>query len=221
MQYCHVLTSQLETPVDDFMAHSINIQLSIDLLQELASQTLQPSTGTLLPSKHANTMALVVKQPLGVQLAVAPWNASLLLGLRAVATPIACGNTAVLKASELCPAVHRFIGTLFADAGFPPGVLNVIQHRREDAPAILDVLVADERVPKVNFTGSTAVGRIVAAKAAGYCKPVLLELGGKSPQIVLGDADLDKAAQAAVLGAFSHVLHPPPLILLISPVTLK
>lgn len=148
---------------------------------------------------------MVVKEPIGVQLAIAPWNASLFLAMRSVATPIACGNPAVLKASEISPAVHNFIGTLFAEAGFPPGVLNVIQHRREDAAAILDVLISDDRIRKVNFTGSTTVGKIVAAKAAQNCKPVLLELGGKSPQIVLKDADLDKAAQAAALGAFSHV----------------
>ncbi|KAF2788526.1 aldehyde dehydrogenase [Melanomma pulvis-pyrius CBS 109.77] len=196
---------KVETPVDDFVAQQINIQSSIDLLQELAAQVLQTTGGTLLPSKQgANTLIVVVKEPLGVQLGVAPWNVSLFLGLRAVATPIACGNTAILKASEITPLVHNFIGVLFRDAGFPPGVLNVIQHSRDDAPAVLDVLIRDDRVRKVNFTGSTAVGKIIAAKAAEFCKPVLLELGGKAPQIVLEDADLDKAAQAAVIGAFSH-----------------
>lgn len=150
---------------------------------------------------------MVIKEPIGVQVGVAPWNASLLLGMRVVATPIACGNTAILKASELSPAVHHFIGVLFRDAGFPPGVLNVVQHRREDAATCLDVLISDDRVRKLNFTGGTAVGKIIAAKAAQYWKPIRLELGGKSPQIVLEDADLDKAAQAAVLGAFSHVSY--------------
>lgn len=113
-----------------------------------------------------NTLVMVLKEPLGVQVGIAPWNASLLLGMRAVAIPIACGNTAILKASELSPSVHHFIGALFHDAGFPPGVLNVIQHRREDAEGVIDVLIRDERVRKVNFTGSTAVGKIIAAKAA-------------------------------------------------------
>lgn len=148
---------------------------------------------------------MTVKEPIGVNLAIAPWNASLLLAMRAVATPIACGNTVVLKASEMSPLAHNFLGELFRDSGFPPGVLNIVQHSREDASVIVDALVSDDRVRMVNFTGSTAVGRIVAAKAAQYGKPCLLELGGKCPQIVLADADLDKAAQAAVFGAFAHV----------------
>lgn len=155
---------------------------------------------------------MVVKEPLGVQLGIAPWNAPLLLGLRAVATPIACGNTAILKASELTPLVHHFIGVLFRDAGFPAGVLNVVQHRREDAAVVLNTLISDNRVRKINFTGSTVVGKIIAAKAAEYCKPVLLELGGKSPQIVLADADLDKAAHAAAIGAFTHVSSKSPFL---------
>jgi len=152
-----------------------------------------------------NTMAMVVREPMGVQVGMAPWNASLLLGLRAVATPIACGNTVVLKASEQTPLAHNFLGVLFRDAGFPPGVLNIVQHTREHAPRIVDALVSDERVRKINFTGSTAVGKIIAAKAAQYCKPVIMELGGKAAQLVLADADLDKAAMAAALGSFAHV----------------
>ncbi|KAJ4859459.1 aldehyde dehydrogenase family domain-containing protein [Trichoderma breve] len=183
---------RVETPIDDFMVHQINIQTSIDLLEELAGQIM-------------HTMDAVVQpKPLGVQVGIAPWNASLFLGMRAVATPIACGNTAILKASEKTPMAHHFIGRLFHDAGFPAGVLNVIQHSQEDAVSIVNALVSDSRVRKINFTGSTAVGKIIAANAAKHCKPVLLELGGKSAQLVLPDADLDKAAQAAAIGAFTH-----------------
>jgi acyl-CoA reductase-like NAD-dependent aldehyde dehydrogenase len=192
------------------MAQEINIQGTLDLLRELAGQLTQSNDGVVKQSKQSpNTIALVMREPIGVQLGIAPWNASLLLGMRAVATPIACGNAAILKASELSPLVHHFIGVLFRDAGFPPGVLNVIQHRREDAAAVLDALIADERVRKVNFTGSTAVGKIIAAKSAEHCKPVLLELGGKSVQVVLDDADLDKAAEAAATAAFAHVSMAP------------
>lgn len=164
-------------------------------------------------------MALVLKEPYGVVVGMAPWNAALFLGLRAVCAPIACGNTAVyhpsttlisltssLKASELSPATHHFIGKLFKDAGFPPGVLNVIQHRREDAPAVVEQLISHPATRKINFTGSTPVGSIVAKLAGQYLKPVLLELGGKTPLIVLEDADLEKAAQAAVAGAWAHVI---------------
>lgn len=153
-------------------------------------------------------MALVVKEPYGVVVGMAPWNAALLLGLRAVCAPIACGNTVVLKASELSPGTHHFIGKLFQDAGFPAGVCNVIQHRREDAPGVVEALISHPATRKINFTGSTPVGSIVAKLAGQYLKPVLLELGGKAPQIVLEDADLEKAAVAAVAGAWAHVFPP-------------
>ncbi|VUC22998.1 unnamed protein product [Clonostachys rosea] len=196
---------RVEMPIEDFITQQINIQNSIDLLRELAFHAKDTESGTILPSRQGlDTFAMVIREPVGVQLGVAPWNASLYLGIRAVATPIACGNTAILKASEMTPLVHNFIGILFRDAGFPPGVLNIVQHRREDAPEVLNALISDKRIKKVNFTGSAPVGKIIAAKAAEYGKPVLLELGGKSPQIVLEDADLDKAAEAAVVGAFSH-----------------
>lgn len=197
---------QVETPIDDFMIQQINIQTSIDLLEELAGQIMHTTGGVVQPSKQSDDMlAMVFREPLGVQVGIAPWNASLLLGMRAVATPIACGNTAILKASEKTPMAHHFIGRLFHDAGFPPGVLNVIQHSQEDAVSIVNALISDDRVRKINFTGSTAVGKIIAANAAKHCKPVLLELGGKAAQLVLADADLDKAARAAAIGAFTHV----------------
>ncbi|UPK97224.1 hypothetical protein LCI18_008159 [Fusarium solani-melongenae] len=181
---------KVEIPIDDFVIQQINIQSSIDLLQELAFHVQDSETGTLLPSKQPNSYAMVIKEPLGVQLGIAPWNASLYLGIRA--------------ASEVTPLVHNYIGVLFRDAGFPPGVLNIVQHRREDAPGVLDALISDKRVRKINFTGSAAVGKIISTKASESCKPVLLELGGKSPQIVLGDADLTKAVEAAATGAFAH-----------------
>ncbi|CAG9957076.1 unnamed protein product [Clonostachys rosea f. rosea IK726] len=196
---------RVEMPIDDFVIQQINIQSSIDLLRELAFHMKDTESGTLLPSRQGpDSFAMVIREPMGVQLGIAPWNASLYLGIRAVATPVACGNTAILKASEMTPLVHNFIGILFRDAGFPPGVLNIVQHRREDAPEVLNALISDNRIRKVNFTGSAPVGKIIAAKAAEHCKPVLLELGGKSPQIVLEDADLGKAVEAAAMGAFAH-----------------
>lgn len=183
----------------------ININNGIALFEELAAQITHATNGILPHTRDGSMMAMVIKEPYGVQLGVAPWNASLFLALRSVITPIACGNTAVLKASELSPGVHHFIGQLLKEAGFPPGVLNIVQHRREDAPQILEALISHPAVRKVNFTGSTAVGKLIAAKAAQYAKPCMLELGGKAPMVVFEDADVEKAAQAAIAGAFSHV----------------
>jgi acyl-CoA reductase-like NAD-dependent aldehyde dehydrogenase len=187
------------------MVEEININNGIALFEELAGQITNMMTGSLPHCRDSNTMAFVVKQPYGVQLGIAPWNASLFLALRSVITPIACGNTAILKASELSPGVHHFLGRLLKKAGFPPGVLNIIQHRREDAAQIFETLISHPAVRKVNFTGSTAVGKVIAAKAAQYAKPCILELGGKAPLIVFEDADLEEAAKAAVMGAFVHV----------------
>ncbi len=181
-----------------------NVHFAAMLLEEAAAITTQV-TGEVIPSDHAGTLAMAVRQPAGVVLGMAPWNAPVILGVRSIAMPLACGNTVILKASEICPATHRLIGDIFTEAEFPPGVVNVVTHSAEAAPAIAEALIGHKRVRRVNFTGSTRVGRLVAEMAARNLKPVLLELGGKAPLVVLDDADLDEAAAAAAnFGAFMH-----------------
>ena len=135
---------------------------------------------------------------------IAPWNAPVILGVRAIATPLAYGNTVILKASEECPRVHAAIARVLVDAGFPAGVVNLIVNEPSDAAEVVDELIAHPAVRRINFTGSTRVGRIIAEKAGRHLKRVLLELGGKAPMVVLDDADLDDAAAAANFGAFFH-----------------
>jgi acyl-CoA reductase-like NAD-dependent aldehyde dehydrogenase len=118
--------------------------------------------------------------------------------------PIACGNTVILKASELCPATHRLIATVLTEAGLPAGVINVLTNAPDDASAVVAALIAHPAVLRVNFTGSTKVGRIIAELCGKHLKPALLELGGKAPLVVLDDADLDGAVNAAIFGAFMH-----------------
>jgi acyl-CoA reductase-like NAD-dependent aldehyde dehydrogenase len=158
--------------------------------------------GEVIPSDVPGSLAMGVRQACGVVLGIAPWNAPIILGTRALAMPLACGNTVVLKSSELCPALHRLIGQVFTDAGFPPGVVNVVSNAPQDAAQVVERLIAHPAVRRVNFTGSTRVGRIVAQQAAKHLKPVLLELGGKNPVVVLDDADLDEAVEAAAFSAF-------------------
>jgi acyl-CoA reductase-like NAD-dependent aldehyde dehydrogenase len=146
--------------------------------------------------------SITIRQPAGVVLSIVPWNGPIVLAARAVAYPIACGNTVVLKASEMCPATHCLVGQLMLDAGFPAGVVNVITNAPANAEKIVGALIAHPAVRRINFTGSTKTGRIIAETAARYLKPVLLELGGKAPLIVLDDADLDAAVNAAAFGAF-------------------
>ncbi|MFV0385675.1 aldehyde dehydrogenase, partial [Paracoccus sp. (in: a-proteobacteria)] len=180
-----------------------NCMLAAGMLREAAAMTTQIS-GEVIPSNQPGTLALSQRRPLGVCLGIAPWNAPVILGTRAVAMPIACGNTAILKASELCPATHLAIGEAFRAAGFPDGVMNVVTNAPEDAAEVVDALIAAPEVRHVNFTGSTAVGRIIAQKAAAGLKPVLLELGGKAPMIVLDDADIGAAVNGAAFGAFMN-----------------
>ena len=180
-----------------------NATLAAGMLREAAAMTTQ-ITGEVIPSDKPGCLALAIRQPAGVCLGIAPWNAPVILGVRAVAMPLACGNTVVLKASELCPGTHRLIGQILLEAGLPKGVMNVVTNAPKDAAAVVEALIAHPAVRRVNFTGSTRVGRIVAEQAARHLKPVLLELGGKAPLIVLDDADLDAAVDAAAFGAFMN-----------------
>ncbi|MFY9314926.1 MAG: aldehyde dehydrogenase [Burkholderiales bacterium] len=180
-----------------------NVHLAANMLREAASMTTQVG-GEIIPSSEVTRLAMAVRQPVGVVVGIAPWNAPVILGVRAVAMALACGNTVVLKASELCPGTHRLIGAVLREAGLADGAINVITNAPEDAAGIVEALVAHPSVRRVNFTGSTKIGRIVAQLTARYLKPVLLELGGKAPLVILDDADLDAAVNAAAFGAFMN-----------------
>ncbi len=180
-----------------------NVMFAAQMIREAAAMVTQVG-GEIIPSGKPGTFAMAVAKPLGVCLGIAPWNAAVILGVRAVAMPLACGNTMVLKSSEMCPGLHRLIGDCFAEAGLPAGVLNVISNAPEDAAAVVESLIKAPEVKHVNFTGSTRVGRIIGRLAGENLKPALLELGGKAPLVVLDDADIDAAVNAAVFGCFMN-----------------
>lgn len=180
-----------------------NAMLAAGILREAASMTTQ-ILGDVIPANKPGTLSMAQRKPHGVCLGIAPWNAPMILGVRAVAMPLACGNTVVLKASEACPRTHRIIGEVLVEAGLPAGAINVVTNAPEDAAEIVDALIAAPEVRHVNFTGSTKVGRIIAVKAAEHLKPVLLELGGKAPMVVLDDADIDGAVNAAAFGSYMN-----------------
>jgi benzaldehyde dehydrogenase (NAD) len=180
-----------------------NCALAAGMLGEAAAQTTAV-TGEVIPSDVPGLTAMAIRQPAGVVVGIAPWNAPIILATRAVATPLAFGNTVVLKSSEVCPRTHGEIARALNDAGLPPGVVNFLTHEAEAAPDVVDELIAHPAVRRINFTGSTRVGRLVAENAARHLKRVLLELGGKAPLVVLADADLDEAVAAAKFGAFMH-----------------
>ncbi|TKW65935.1 MAG: aldehyde dehydrogenase [Paracoccus denitrificans] len=180
-----------------------NVALAADMLVEAAALTTQIK-GEVIPSNRPGSTALAIRQPAGVVLAMAPWNAPVILGVRAIATPIACGNTVVMKTSELCPRVHALIVESVAGAGLPPGVLNAISNAPEDAADVVAALIEHPAIRRVNFTGSTRVGRVIGELAGRNLKPALLELGGKAPMIVMEDADIDAAVAAAGFGAYMN-----------------
>ncbi|MFM0012910.1 aldehyde dehydrogenase [Paraburkholderia sediminicola] len=180
-----------------------NVHLAAGGLMEAAALTTQIG-GELIPSDVPGSLAMGVRQPAGVVLGIAPWNAPVILAVRAIALPLACGNTVVLKGSEVCPGTHGLIIEVLQEAGLPKGVVNFVTNAPADAGAVVEALIAHPKVRRVNFTGSTHVGKIIAATCARYLKPSVLELGGKAPLIVLDDADLDAAVNAAAFGAFAN-----------------
>ena len=180
-----------------------NVGLAGNMLREAASLTTQIG-GEVIPSDKPGCLAMAVREPAGVVLGIAPWNAPIILAVRAIAVPLACGNTVVLKASEVCPLTHSLIVDAFTDAGFAPGVVGLVTNAPPQASEVVGALIDHAAVRRINFTGSTAVGRLIAVRAAHNLKPCLLELGGKAPLLVLADADLDEAVKAAAFGAFMN-----------------
>ncbi|CAI0440497.1 unnamed protein product [Linum tenue] len=157
--------------------------------------------GDIIPPTLNDRRILVLKQPIGVIAAITPWNFPLAMITRKVGPALACGCTAVIKPSELTPFTALAAVELALQAGIPPGVLNVVMG---DAPAIGDALMANTRVRKITFTGSTAVGKKLMAGAAGTVKKVSLELGGNAPCIIFDDADLDVAVKGTLGSKFRN-----------------
>lgn len=182
---------------------AFNVETAAQFFEEAAA-SVTFLKGETYPVNKPGSYAIGFREPVGVMVGMAPWNAPVILAARAVAMPIACGNTVVMKASEVCPRLHLMVGQVLVDAGLPNGVINVVTHSAADAPEVVQSLIEHPAVRHINFTGSTRVGKIVAELAARQLKPVLLELGGKSPLLVLGDADIDAAVNGATFGTFMN-----------------
>jgi acyl-CoA reductase-like NAD-dependent aldehyde dehydrogenase len=187
-------------------AHFARVQIDFcTALLRQAAALPYTATGQVLPSNVPGARALAVRRPVGVVAAIAPWNAALTLAGRAVAGPLALGNTVVLKPSEESPITGGTLwAEIFAEAGLPAGVLNVVTHASGDAGVIAEELVTHPRVRRISFTGSTATGRRLAELAARHLKRPVLQLSGHNSLIVLADADLQYAVDAAAYGAFVH-----------------
>ncbi|KAK8064942.1 Vanillin dehydrogenase [Apiospora phragmitis] len=179
----------------------LNIDGAVDQIKDIAGR-VSSLCGAVPSLADPSLGAMVLKEPFGVVFSMAPWNAPYILGVRSVLQPIAAGNTTVFKGSELSPAAFWAITSCFQEAGVPDGVINFLSTDPAHAAEVTSCLIAHPEVRKVNFTGSTAVGRIIGRLCGENLKPVVLELGGKAPAIVWEDANLDLAAEQCVLGAF-------------------
>ncbi|MCG6858501.1 MAG: aldehyde dehydrogenase family protein [Salaquimonas sp.] len=162
------------------------------------------SIGDVLPSEYGK-LSFAIRRPMGVVSVISPWNFPLILSARGFLFPLVAGNTIVLKPSEDTPYLGGLLfAEIFEEAGLPKGALNVVTCSRDSVAAVGDELIENPLVKGVSFTGSTAVGRQVSAKAGAHLKKCCVELGGKNSLIVCDDADLDRAVQAANFGAFMH-----------------
>lgn len=155
--------------------------------------------GRVIPIERASVLNYTLREPLGVIGVIVPWNSPTFLTIMSVAPALAAGNTIVLKPSDVTSASAFELARLAEEAGFPPGVVNVVTGGREAGEA----LVEHERVAKISFTGSEAGGKAIASRAGARLAGVTLELGGKSPNIVFQDANLDQAEAGVLAGIFA------------------
>ena len=183
---------------------NFQILTSTRLLRQASNWGYLPA-GEIVRSDTPGTFAMALRRPLGVVAGISPWNGAHLLAWRTVVNPLAFGNTVVLKPSEEAPiSAGLLLAEIVAEAGFPPGVLNVITHAPGEAVPVADEFFERREVRCVNFTGSSATGRILAERAGRTLKRCVLELGGYNPLIVLADADVEYAVEAAAFAAFFH-----------------
>ncbi|MCZ2849903.1 aldehyde dehydrogenase family protein [Modestobacter sp. VKM Ac-2978] len=186
--------------VESFM---FEIPLVADTFRHFAgwADKVTGTTFGLPPFAGQERFSYTLRQPLGVVGAITPWNAPTMILAWKLAPALAVGNTVVVKPAELASLTTLYIAALVAEAGFPPGVVNVVTGSGQVAG---EALVRHAEVDKISFTGSTAVGRHIAAVAGEQLKKVTLELGGKSPQIIRGDADLNAALPVIATAVFAN-----------------
>jgi acyl-CoA reductase-like NAD-dependent aldehyde dehydrogenase len=180
-----------------------NVMAAASLFREAASLATQIQ-GNTIPTDKPGALSMTIRQPVGVILSIVPWNGPVILAARAIAYPLVCGNTVVFRASETSPRTHALVAESLVEAGLPAGALNLLTNDPKEAAEVIESLIAHPAIRRVNFTGSTRVGRIIAQKAAMHLKRCLLELGGKSPLVILADADIDSAVKSAIFGSFLY-----------------
>lgn len=180
------------------------VKLVADQLRHASGWGFKP-VGDVIPSDVPGRLALAVRKPLGVVAGFSPWNGAFTLAWRTVLLPMVFGNTVVLKPSEEAPiSAGLLVAEIMDEAGFPPGTVNVVTHAPGDAASVADAFFESPEVRSINFTGSSAVGRMLAARAGQALKRIVLELGGYNPMLILRDADMAGAVDTTAFSAFFH-----------------
>ncbi len=197
------LTLAKETGCTLFFAN-FQQDLVIQTLRQAANWVYQPK-GDILQSDVPGTYSTAVRKPLGVVASFTPWNGANILSWRAVLAPIAAGNTVVVKPSELAPiSAGLMVAQVAKEAGFPPGVINIVTHAPGKAAPIADEFFENPDVRCINFIGSVQTARMLAERAGRVLKRSVMELGGYNPMIILEDVDMDYAVRVAAFSAFFH-----------------
>jgi succinate-semialdehyde dehydrogenase/glutarate-semialdehyde dehydrogenase len=162
------------------------------------------ANGEVIPAPAAGRRMLAIREPVGVVAAITPWNFPAAMIARKIAPALAAGCTVVAKPAEDTPLTSLALVRLAEEAGFPAGTINIVTASRAHTPEVVDVWLADARVRKITFTGSTPVGKHLARESAGTLKKLSLELGGNAPFIVFDDADLDAAVDGLMVSKFRN-----------------
>lgn len=199
----HVETLMLETGATRAWG-TMNVLESAATLREAAGMTSLP-VGTLLPSADPSTINHSLREPAGVSLSIVPWNAPVILAARSSAVSLAVGNSVVIRPSEEAPVSAGFVlADAVTRAGAPRGLVSLVTNAPGAGPDVINALIADPRIRRVAFIGSTRVGRKISAAAGEALTPAVLELGGKNATIVRSDADLDAWAPKLAFASFAH-----------------
>lgn len=198
--FCELMTLEMGATTD-WGQHNVNF--AVEILQQVSTYADELDRIDTI-RENGDVISQAVRAPCGVCLGITPWNAPVILGVRAIAAPLLCGNTVLLKGNEVAPATFSLLAEAIKEAHFPEGVAQMFLTRAQDSETIVESIIASPVVRRVNFTGSTRVGRRVAMLCAKHLKRPLLELGGQATMIVLDDADLDAAAEAALYGAYVY-----------------
>ena len=195
------ITESLDNGMSFMMAKFGGVMGSSEMLRYFAGWATKVGGETITPSWPGEWQAYTLREPVGVVGAIVPWNVPLIMAVAKLAPALAAGCTIVLKPAEQTSLSALRLGQLILDAGFPPGVVNIVTGLGETAGA---ALVDHPLVDKIAFTGSTEVGRAIVRAVSGNLKRLTLELGGKSPSFIFPDADLTQAIPAAAMGIFGN-----------------